>query len=101
MSQIYAIPSEGRQKIQISHLVPIRPKEEAMLLTLKNNSKAIKLVKSKAIYWYLNDKNKCTPTCIKSWSDKYDINFTDLQWKHIFSLPISITADFSLFIYFN
>jgi hypothetical protein len=96
MSLIDAIPSEWRKKIKSSHLVPICPKEEAIFLTLKNKSKPINLVKSKEIYWYLNDKNKCTPTCIKSWNDKYDINFTDLEWKHIFSLPISITADTKL-----
>jgi hypothetical protein len=91
-----AIPCEWRKKLKMCHLVPIYPKKETVFLTLINKSKPISLVKSREIYWFLNDKNKCRPTCIKSWSDKYDINFTDQQWKHIFSLAIGITADTKL-----
>ena len=91
MSLIDAIPSEWRKMLKSQRVIPMQPHMEDVFININKQIKPIAIQSSRAIYWHFMSKNIVHPTCIKNWSEKYKIEFPDLIWKKIFSLPHSIT----------
>ena len=51
---------------------------------------------SKDVYWYLIAQKYVEPTCIKSWSDRLNINKDDKYWRGIFMIPSQCIKDFKV-----
>ena len=91
-----AIPKRWRKMLQSSRLIYIEPKNETLYFEVKNGLKPIMLLKSKQVYWFLNDESIVAPSCIQAWSKKYNIEFSETEWKKIFILTRSITVNTKL-----
>ena len=91
-----AIPKSWRKILRSSRLINIEPRNETLFFDLNNGSKPIMLLKSKQVYWFLNNKCIKAPSCIQAWSKKYNIEFSENEWKKIFCLTKSITVNTKL-----
>lgn len=96
MSLIDAIPLNWRLEIKKNRILPTNPHEEAIHIALTKTYKPISLTKSKELYWLLKGGKKEKPTCIQKWLEKKDFEFTELQWKRIFTLPLETTLNTKL-----
>ena len=61
----------------------MNPAEECISLEINKKVKPIKMIKSKSIYWSLQNRFDAKPSCINKWHEKYGITFTDSEWKSI------------------
>ena len=91
-----AVPKSWRKILTSETTIIMEPNNEAIFLTLNKYSKPVKLVKSKEVYWMLNKLRTSTPNCIKTWFDKYFIDFSEVKWKHLFILARSISLNTKL-----
>ena len=64
MNMNLCIPRNWRVLLRDLNSVNIFPHQETVCLKLGAINKPVKLVKSKHIYWHLNDKRKVKPNCI-------------------------------------
>ena len=91
-----AIPLKWRLLLKHQTTLDMRPNEETIFFTYNKECKPIQLIKSKHIYWILNTQKIEIPTCIKSWFEKYFIDFSDVKWKNIFTLSKTLTSNTKL-----
>ena len=92
-----SIPREWRNMLAQNYRVGINPVEETVFLALTNSiPKPVTLIKSKQIYWILNTNVITTPNCKHSWFDKYLVDYTENQWRKIFTLARNLTHDTKL-----
>ena len=93
----HAIPKTWRHTLLTCQvLTEMEPHHETVYLKTKNTLKPVKLLKSKEIYWILNNNNISLPNCVNKWFEKYFIDFSNSKWKQIFTLTKSITGDTKL-----
>ena len=94
-----AIPLNWRDKLRRTPLTPVDPLQETLYCKLNfNEIKPIKLVRSKNFYMYLISQQTVEPTCKKSWFEKYFIDFSDIEWRNIFTLARKLTCDTKLLV---
>ena len=92
----HAIPYPWRKMLNEQQFMQIDPKNETVFVKMKLLMKPVKLLKSKQVYWMLNNENIQIATCKMSWFNKYFIEFSKIQWKSIFNLARSITKNTKL-----
>ena len=77
MGIIDAIPQNWRKQLATCHFpLNIMNNNEAPHLKINSQFKNIKQVKSREIYIELLKRDESTPTCIKSWNDRLELNFS-------------------------
>jgi len=92
----HAIPSTWRKLLTARPLMVINPKAEGIFYKSKSSLIPVKLLQSKQVYWALNTVKVAKPTCVRTWFEKYLIEFSDCQWKTIFRLAKFTTANTKL-----
>lgn len=90
-----AIPRQWHLLLKNNILLTIYPHDETFFVKINNTSKPLKLVKSKFLYWYLNEK-KLDKTKLHKKMEKYSLSFSDLQLKKIFLLNKNLTLETKL-----
>ena len=93
ISLLDAIPQKWRNLMKNNTILKINPIEETIFISLNKTETPVNILKSKQVYWFLNQQNIIKPNCIKKWFDKYLIEFSSHQWKEIFCLSQLITSD--------
>ena len=94
MCLVDAIPRRWRQILKSYTTEDIKDSSSNIMVTLnQHNRKPIHKCKSKDFYNMLNEQKIAKPTCIETWNTKYNINFTEHQWKKIFILTHNVTTD--------
>jgi hypothetical protein len=96
MSLVDAIPLDWRLQLKKYKLIPTNPQQEAVHIKLLTISKPISLTNARELYWLQKERIKEKPSCINKWLEKYQFEFTETQWKFIFSLPLTITLNAKL-----
>lgn len=91
-----AIPYQWRCTLTQKTLMEIEPNAETVYFKLNKLLKPASLLKSKDIYWMINTQTTTTPTCYQSWFEKYFIEFSQFNWRRIFTLTKSITLNTKL-----
>jgi hypothetical protein len=90
----HAIPQSWKKLLKSHPIVSnIDPQNETIFITTQNGAKPISIVKSRNIYIDLMKRKITQPTCIEKWHEKYDITFTEEEWKKIFALAKIHTLD--------
>jgi hypothetical protein len=83
----HAIPQSWKTLLKSQPiLLNIDPHNETIFITIQNRAKPISIVKSRDIYVDLMKRKVIKPTCVEKWNEKYNLTFTDEEWKTIFTL---------------
>jgi hypothetical protein len=98
MSIIDAIPATWRRKLGHDQHHPIDPRNETIFINFFPFPKPLSLLKSKELYFYLNERVKTEAPCIAKWSSQYNASYSIEQWKFLFTLAKSVTNDSKVII---
>ena len=91
-----AIPLKWRSIIKNNNLLYVNPKNETVFIKLNTKEKPVNLLKSREVYSFFNTQFIIQPSCVKTWFEKYFIEFSSAEWKKIFCLSRMITSDTKL-----
>ena len=80
-SIIHAIPNQWKYAIKNQEVCE------------KRMSFDVNRIKGTSVYWKIIESKQENPTCVKSWFDKYSLQYSKDEWKCIFKLPWTLTQD--------
>ena len=75
-----AVPKTWRKILTFHTILNMVLSNEAIYIMMNKHLKPVKLVKSKEVYWMFN-KRLSAPKCIKTWFEKYLIDYSEIKWK--------------------
>jgi hypothetical protein len=93
---IDAIPRQWRISIKDIKVL-VEPRNETIYVnSCKTEEKPITAVKSSQLYWHIRSLQKVNPSFVTSWNTKYQIAFSDNEWKNIFLIAKKVTQNTKL-----
>ena len=89
----HSIPLKWGRLLKQQGTVNVHPEREEVYITAGSESKPSYCFTSNKIYWILNNKQNITPSCEKTWFEKYYVEFSKSKWKYYFTLAKHTTCN--------
>ena len=98
ISIIDAIPVHWRKmlKTQVFHTNVCSINEQPYCKVGTNTEKNVDRITTRDVYWFLMSKCKTEATCVKSWSDRLQMDTNKKLWESIFTLPPKCINDYKI-----